>query len=246
MSYRLPRIALVSAGLAGTAMLAACGVNVDVGFDDEAVSDTVVTESFAVEEFDQLDVGDAWTVLVTIGPEPSLEIEVSEHLLDDVEVDQDGDRLSLSMDDPRWFSDHRGTREARITTPGLNRLAVTGAASVEVVSLTGDDLDVELAGAGSVDLGEVELDRLDVGLEGASTIGGAGHVGTLTVDAEGASSMNFGRVTIDEAEIDASGASSLDLDGATVVSGRLAGASSVDVADDASVSVRTSGGSSIR
>lgn len=244
MSQSFSRLAPLTAGLAAaTVMVASCGIAIDAG---SAVYDApTVVESFEIDEFDRLVVSDSWTVFVTIGPEPSLEIEVAEDLLDDVEVDQSGDRLTLALDDPRWFSSHRGTREAHITTPSLTDLDVEGASTVEVVGLTGDELDVDLTGAVAVDLGEVDLQILDVALEGASSIDGAGNVGILTADAVGASSVNFGRMTIDEAEIDALGASSFDLEGAAVVGGRLAGASSVDVADDASVSVQTSGGSSV-
>lgn len=244
MSQSFSRIGPLIGGLAATTfVVAACGVG--IGVDVDPFDGPTVTETFDIEEFDRLVVSDSWTVFVTIGSEPSLEIEVAEDLLDDVEVDQSGDRLTLSLDDPGWFSSHRGTREAHITTPTLTDLKVEGASIVEVDGLTGDRLDVDLSGAVTVDLGEVDLDRVDVALEGASTIDGGGSIGTLNADVVGASSVDFGRVTIDEAEIDAVGASSLDLDGAAVVNGRLAGASSVDVADDASVSVRTEGASSI-
>ncbi|MDH3299135.1 MAG: DUF2807 domain-containing protein [Acidimicrobiia bacterium] len=244
MNQSRSRIVPLTAGLAATAlMVAACGVDIRSGSDTD--DGPTVTESFEIDDFDRLVVRDSWTVFVTLGSETTLEVEVAEDLLDDVQVDQSGDRLTLSLDDPRWFSSHRGTREARITTPNLTELDVEGASTVEVVGLTGDQLDVELSGAATVDLGEVELQQLQVALEGASSIDGAGSVGVLTADSVGASSVNFGRMTIDEAEIDASGASSLDLGGASAVSGRLAGASSVDVADDASVTVRTSGASSV-
>ncbi len=244
MNQSRTRIVGLTAVLAATTlMVAACGVDIRAGSD--TADGLTVTESFEIDDFDRLVVKDSWTVFVTLGSETSLDIEVAADLLDDVEVDQRGDRLTLSLDDPRWFSSHRGTREARITTPSLTELDVEGASTVEVVGLTGDQLDVDLSGAVTVDLGEVELRQLDVALEGASSIDGAGSVGVLTAGATGASSVDFGSMTIDEAEIDASGASSLDLDGAAAVSGRLAGASSVDVADDASVSVRSSGASSI-
>ncbi len=239
-----PSIGLFTAGLATTILLAAgCGVEIDIGPDEDA--GPTVTESYDIDDFDHLVIEDSWTVFVTVGPEPSLEVEVAEDLLDDVEYDQSGDRLTLSMDDPLWFSSHRGTREAHITTPSLDKLDVSGAVTVEVAGLTGEVVDVDVAGAVTVDLGDVDLDGLDIELDGASTIEGDGSVDNLTVKVRGASSVEFASMTIENAEIDVSGASSLDLDGAAAVSGRLDGASSVDVADDASVSLRTSGLSSI-
>ena len=244
MSYSISRIAPLTAGLAVTALaVAAC--DVDLGSDADSYDGPTVTESFDIDEFDHLVVDDTWTVFVTVGPEAGLDVEVAEDLLDEVQVDQSGDRLTLSLDGPRWFSSHRGTREAHLTTPSLNELDVDGAASVQIVGLSGDELDVDLSGAVDVDLGEVELQRLNVGLEGASSISGNGAAEIVTVNVAGASVVDFSSMTIDEAEVDAAGASSLDLDGAAVVSGRLAGASSVDVADGASVSLQTTGLSSI-
>lgn len=244
MSHSISHIVPLTAGLAASAFLvAACGIEINTGSD--AYDGPTVTESFDIDEFDRLVVSDSWTVFVTIGSEPSLEVEVAEDLLDNVQVDQSGDRLTLSMDGPRWFSSHRGTREARITTPSLTDLDVEGASTVKVDGVAGDRLDVALSGAVTVDLGEIDLERLNVGLEGASSLEGHGAVDALTIDAEGASSVDFASMSIGEADVDAAGASSLELDRAAAVSGRLAGASSVDVDDGASVSLQTSGLSSI-
>ncbi len=246
MSISAPsRFVITAVGIAGTSALAACGIGIDVA-DDPGPT---VTEVYDVDDFDQLEVDSAWEVTVEIGPEVSLEIDVDEDHLDKVEIDSDGDRLSLSMDggwSGGWFfSSGRATQTARITTPSLRDLTLNGAAEVEIDELVSDRLEVDLNGASSVDLGLIDLDRLEIELNGASTIDGAGTAETVVIEANGASSVEFASMIIDEAEIDAEGASSLDLEGASTVSGRAGGASSVDVDDDATVSVRTSGASSV-
>ena len=242
MNLNPSRLALVVAGLTAGALLAGCGFNIDIDSGDDGPT---VTEAYDVESFDHLELNSAWDVVLEIGPEPTLEVEVSEDFLDDVAVDQDGDRLSLSMDRSGWFSDWRGTRLARITVPSLRKLTVEGAVEVEMDAMTSEQFEVDLRGASTVNLGQLDLDHLVLKVEGASSDEADGTITSAEIAAAGASSVDFGGVTIDEVEVDGAGASSLDLEGAASVSGRLAGASSISVDDDASTSIKTAGASSV-
>lgn len=207
---------LALALVAGALLSAGCGVETDAG-------DTV-TESFAVDEFDELEIDGAFDVTMVLGEEPSVQIETGENLVDDLRVELDGPRLSIGLDDG-WFSFTTTDIEARITTTDLLRL----------------DLD----GAVSVDIENLDADRFELDLDGASRVAGEGSIGELVIDSNGASRVDFDEVIIDEVEVDADGASRLSLVQAASVSGTLNGATSVDVSDEAEVNVRTEGASSI-
>lgn len=213
LGVALGSVALLTAG---------CGIEIDAG-DGLDAGDTV-TESFTVDEFDELEIGSAFDVTITVGDEPTVEIKVGENLVDDLRVDQDGDRLSIGLDN--GWSTINPDLEARITTNHLSRLTLDGAVRADV-----RDLDA---------------DRLELHLNGASRVEGDGTVGELFIQANGASRIDFSDVTIDQVELEANGASQLNLTGAAEVSGELNGASTLDVADDAEVDVRTEGASSVR
>ena len=231
--------ALPAGALALVLVASSCAVR--IGADDGPL----VTETYDIGDFDELTVDGVWDVIVTSGSETTLEIEVAEDLLNDVEITEDGDRLSISMEDAGWFRSHRGRRTARITTPGFLELRASGATDIDVDDLSAERFDIDIDGASSLDLDALDVDELHIDLSGASSVSGDGTVGLLELSVEGSSEVEFSRMAIDEVEVTASGASSLDLESAESVSGTLSGASSLDVSDSASVNVRTSGVSSV-
>ncbi len=220
-----PFLRYVPLGVAlGSAALLATGCGTDIDPGDTFDAGDTVTESFTVDDFDELEIDSAFDVTVVLGEDPSLDIDVGENLVDDLRVDQDGDRLSIGLDDGLF--NINPDMEARITTNNLSRLELNGAVRAELRNL---------------DSGRLELD-----LNGASRVEGEGSVGELVIDANGASRVDFDEVTVDQVELEANGASQLNLTGAAEVSGELNGASTLDVSDDAEVDVRTEGASSIR
>lgn len=215
MNRRHLTIAAIVGGL--TLVGTACRIDINAGGD-------TVTETFEVDEFTELEVSSAFDVIVEIGDEPSVEIDVNEEVLDRLEVEQDGDRLRIGFDGGLFSIS--GPLEARITTTDLTKVAFDGAVDADITGLESAQLDVEL--------------------NGASQLTGRGSVGVLVIDADGASNADLADVEIERAEVDLSGASSVDLNGAAEVRGRASGASSVDVSPDAdNVNVTTSGASSV-
>ncbi len=214
MNRRTP---ITVAAVLGSAALLATACQIDINTGEE------VTRTFDISDFEHLEIDSAFEVTIEVGPEATLEIDINEEVLDRLDVDQDGDRLSIGFDG--GLVSFSGSKEARITTPSLSSLDFDGAVGAEITGL--------------------DSERLELDLDGASSVTASGSVGVLVINADGASNVDFDDVEIDEVEIDANGASSIDVSEAKAVSGRANGASSIDVSDSATVDVRTSGASSI-
>lgn len=212
---RTTALAAVGVGV----VLATTACSVEIGSSGETV-----TETFDITRFSELDIDSAFDVTIEVGPEPSLEIDVGEGMVDNLEVEQDGERLRIGLDNG-LFSTSRAL-EIRLTTPGLTKMSLEGAVDAEITGLDGGPLEVELSGA--------------------SQITGEGSVGVLIIDADGASDADFSDTSVDRAEVEASGASHIDVNGADEVEGMASGASSVDVSPTATmVNVTTSGAASV-
>ncbi len=215
MSRRNLQLAALVAGVAviGTA----CQVDINAGGE-------TVTETFDVTEFTEVEVSSAFDVTIEIGDEPSVEIDLNDEVLDRLEVEQDGDRLSIGFDGGLFSIS--GPLDARIVTTDLTKVSLDGAVDASIRGLDASQLDVELSWA--------------------SQVTGRGSVGVLVIDADGASQADFADTEVERAEVDVSGASSVDVNGAAEVRGQASGASSVDVSPDAdNVNVTTSGASSV-
>lgn len=209
---------LALAAIIGGAVLmtTACRININSGGE-------IVTRTFDITEFDELEVSSAFDVVVEIGDEPSLEIDIDEEVADRLDVDQDDDRLRIGFDGGLFSVS--GPLEIRVTTTELTKVTFDGAVDAEI-----NGLDTE---------------RFEVELNGASQVTGHGSVDVLVIDADGASSADFSETAADLAEVDANGASSIDVTGAKEVTGEAGGASSVDVSPNANQNVSTSGASSV-
>ena len=182
-----------------------------------------MAESFEIDAFTELKLGGAFEVELEVGPEPSLEVELPESLVDDLEVDSSGGRLVVRVD--RGWSSTEGPVVLRVTTPVVEIIDLEGATRVDLVGLDGGSLDLAL--------------------EGASQVTASGSLDRLVIEASGASRVKFDQVSVEEVEIEVDGSSSVELERAAKVTGSVSGASSVDVSDDATLDVSTSGVASV-
>ncbi len=215
---RTSRPLAVAGVLAGAALIGtACQVDINTGGE-------TISRTFDISDFEHLEIDSAFDVDLEVGEAASLEIEISEEIVDRLEVDQDGDRLTIGFDGGLLSTS--GKMDIKVSTPSLS--------------------SIDLDGAVSADIEGLDEARLEMDLDGASSVDGRGSVGVLVIDADGASSMDFSDVEIDRVEIRAGGASSIDVSEAGEVSGRATGASSVSVSDDADIDdLRTEGPASV-
>lgn len=211
-------LALLSLPLAAGALaLSAC--NLDIEFDGETT-----VETFDLETFDSVRIDSAFEATIRQGETQSVQIEISEHRLNDLEVGVINGELSIDLDTGSFSFDN--ALIATITVTDLDSLDVSGASDVVVADLDVDDLVIEASGASRV--------RAD------------GAIGTLDLELSGASSASFDGTTIDSATLRMRDASSANFPASTErITGSMSGASSLNVADQTSVSVDTSGASTI-
>lgn len=195
-----PRSGTLAAIGAVAVLSAACTFSIDTGAD-------TATKDFDVESFSEVAVAQAFEATITVGDETSVEVEIDEDLLDDVEVSVDGDRLTVEL--TKTLVTTNGPMRVRITTPQLSALDVGGAARVDLNGLNGGDFDLDIDGAASLDA-EGSIDELSLEADGATRVDlDDTEVGTATVDMNGASNVSLANVA--EVTGSVSGVSSLDI-----------------------------------
>jgi hypothetical protein len=153
--------------------------------------------------FDRVDVGGQWTVTIERGEVWRVAVEAPVEIVDDVEVELDGNELSVEYDGG-WcagcFREDRALKVA-ITMPALVSLELSGATVASFSGFDGRELTLDVSGA-------VELR------------GAASRFQSLTLDLSGAGSVDLGDVTVTDAEVDVSGAGNVTL---RMAGGRLTG-----------------------
>lgn len=242
---------IILALLAASALLlGACNADIDISFDHDRVdgSGTVTTKSYAVTDFEkieicclldvELDVSGGTTKSVTVSTDDNL------HALLDITV-ANGDILSIK---PKSKSDHldsTGPMVVRITGFNIRVLDVSAATSVS--GSIDDSLEVEIRSdaAASVDL-RIDSDRATIKAGSASDVAITGRADFVDVVADSAASVNVEAANIKAATIDAGSAASIDIAVTESITGKAGSGARIRVSGDPDVTrIQTDTGASV-
>ncbi len=127
--------------------------------------------------------------------------------LDDLDIDFDGDEVSIS-DNRSWnfILGHTKSLEVIVVMPALSELQASGSADVFVDGFNEEELKIELSGASSCNT-NFEVRRLAIDMGGASRLHLDGKVFICNASISGASKLHALGVAIGDVTVDLSGAS---------------------------------------
>ena len=192
-----------------------------------ALSGERASRTFDHANFDSIEGSGEWQVTIERGDAWRVAVDAPAEIVDDLGVEQDGDRLELKIDGGSWFGGFGRSNDGpavTITMPALESIVLSGASQVSFAGFEGDRLSIassgasevratasrfdvlslQISGAGNTDLGGISVTNADVSVSGAAnvTLNMAG--GRLTGDMSGAGNLAY-RGTVTEQSIDTSG-----------------------------------------
>ena len=240
----------ITAG-AASALLATVGLSATACDDllgGEAItgSGDLVTETYDLADFANVDIGHAFDAEITSAEGFSVAVTVDDNILENVEVRLDGDTLRIDM---KGNNSYRNvTMEAAVAMPALSHLKLSGASSAALESFeSSEPLKIELEGASTVDCSALTSGSATFDLEGASKVDCRDvTTGEITVALQGASSVAL-TGTGGNADVSAKGASKADMRDLPVTNAKvkLEGASNASVNTDGSLDVDLAGSSDL-
>lgn len=153
--------------------------------------------------FDGIEISGQWQVDVERGDAWRVAIDVPAELLEDIEVELRGDRLSLGFEGGWCIGCFREGPElkATITMPALESLDMSGSSFVRFTGFEGPNLSLDLSGSGEIR-------------------GAASRFDALTLEMSGAANVELADVPVTDADVDISGAGKVTL---RMAGGRLTG-----------------------
>lgn len=165
-----------------------------------AGSGKMTGKTFEVPAFTGIEVGGATKVQYTQADEYKVYVETDENLLDQVKVVVVNNMLSIS--NPK-----SGQLKAIITSPVLNQVEVSGAASFSAEhAIRSEQLSFNVSGASRINV-VLNVNQLDTKLSGASKATLTGQAQLHQVSLSGASNLNGKDLETETTSISASGAS---------------------------------------
>jgi hypothetical protein len=153
--------------------------------------------------FDGIEMSGQWDVTIERGDAWRVAVDVPVELIDQVDVELRGDRLSIGFEGGwcAWCFRDGLVLKATITMPALEALGGSGASKVRFSGFDGANLSLDLSGAGEIR-------------------GAASRFDALTLDMSGAANVELSDVPVTNADVDISGAGNVTL---RMAGGRLTG-----------------------
>ncbi|HYG14361.1 MAG TPA: head GIN domain-containing protein, partial [Bacteroidia bacterium] len=189
-------------------------------------SDAWVTEH---ESFTDVEINIPAEVVIKTGDKHSVALSGPREILSNLSPVTYGGTLKFNYDrdifDIFGGSNLSGLKIV-ITLNHLERLDASGATNIELVNITGENLDIEISGASKLE-GEIYTGRLNMELNGASKAELEGKVQNLKVDMSGAAKLNAYDLETGNAKMDMNGACYAELFATTEITGKTSGASKI-------------------
>lgn len=158
--------------------------NFSFNFKDERGSGNVITQNRPLSGFTAIEVGGIFEVEVTSQKEFGVVVEADDNLLELIKTEVDGGVLKIETDEKVSPS---SPIRITISAPDIDRLSISGVASVSVNDINNKKLTIDASGASKINL--------------------AGQTSQLTIDVSGATKVDAEKLSAENANIEASGAS---------------------------------------
>lgn len=203
--------------------------------------------TYPFENFDELKIGAVFDIEISksTGDSYSVSIRGEERELDEVYLNQVGDRLEVKYKkgDWTWKKDNENRVKLIITMPELNEIEIYGACTGEISGFEQENLDLELSGESDLYV-NVKVENLNIEMNGESKLDLKGKGDELDINMNGAAKLNSLDYMTNEVSIEINGAAKAKVFGKDKIEAKTSGMSSLKYKGASSVNIDRTGSSS--
>lgn len=209
-------------------------------------SGNVVRETRDLRDFNQITVGGAFDLYVTMGNEWQVEVVADDNLIGHIQTHLNGKTLRIRMEPGTNIRRYKELK-VYVTLPAIDKLTASGASTVVFRNAVRQPA-LALSASGSSDIKlQVRVDELKVNTSGASDIHIEGYAAYAEVVASGSSDFRGSQFECTAALVTLSGSSDMRAIITRSVTGTLSGSSDLHIAGgNPEIKVKTSGSSRVR
>jgi len=203
--------------------------------------------TFPMEDFDEVVIASYFDVDIRKGNEYSISVRGKDRFLDEVYVNQVGDKLEVKYreDNWRWWKDREEEKVALIITmPELEYLEMAGDCDGEIVGFDNDEITIKVTGESELFV-DVYPRELEMELTGAAEVEVRGSADEATIELLGASNFKGFAFFAKRISLDAVGASKAEVYGEEEIDIDAAGVSKVRYRGTNNVRVSKAGVTSV-
>lgn len=183
---------------------------------DGSPRDGLCAVAFKADNFERVILGGSVTLVYTQGPTDSIRIECAEEDKEDLEVEQDGNQLSISLKGRQRGFGRGSSRKvfAYASSPSLTRIDARGACGIKMKEpVKFGDLRIMGSGASDVEIRDIAADALRIETSGAGNVKiDAAAATEFRVEISGAGNVEAKLRKSERVDVQVSGAGDIDLD----------------------------------
>ncbi len=205
-------------------------------------SGEIVSETRAVEGFDEIDLRGTGEVRITVDGTESLAIEAEDNIIGHLTSGIRGSTLVLGVDRPI-----APTTEIiyTVTMMSLEGIEISGSGSVAVSEFATEGFLVDIGGSGSADVTEVVAASVSVRISGSGSVTIGGEAADLDLSISGSGAFDGERLEATSGSVDISGSGSATVNVSEILDVAISGSGSVQYIGDPSLAVDASGSGSV-
>lgn len=228
--------------------LAACSI----GGDSDAQTPGVAAQgsgdarSYAVADFDMIDLRGSDDVDVRVGSGFSVRAEGDSDVLDRLRITREGQTLRIDRKRDKSFNWSGGNAKVLVTMPRIAGAKVAGSGDVAIDRAEGARFDGAIAGSGGLAVAALQVDEARLSIAGSGDMAAKGSAQRLDVSIAGSGNFDAPELKTQAAKVSVAGSGNVraELDGEGEV--RIAGSGDVDLGKAARCTVRANGSGSVR
>jgi len=205
-------------------------------------------ETRDVRGFTKVGFGIAGDLFIRIGPEFKLVIEGDKDIIDNIETDVSGDRLTIKKENWRFsFKDERVT--VYVTMPELEGLGVSGSGKAQIMDdVKTDKLSLGVSGSGKLITSGLNVDSFDCGISGSGDVilGTSGSIDNGEISISGSGGFSGEGIEIDHLEVRISGSGNARCRAGDSIDAHISGSGNVTYLGNPRVNAVVSGSGHVR
>lgn len=213
-------LGIIAAAAAGSA---GCG-------HAQADAGPTISRSYAVGQFDRIEVAGPYDVTVATGQAPSARATGSEKVIERLVVEVEDGALKIH---PRktngfrmgWSND--GSAKIAVTAQMLDGAAIAGSGGIAIDRIAGPSFQASVAGSGDLKVAEVDVQSLKMAIGGSGAIEAAGRTREANYSIGGSGDIRAGKLASETAKVSIAGSGN--------VAGQATGTAKVSIAGSGNV-----------
>ena len=187
----------------------------------------IKTEVRKVSAFKNLEVSSSFNVYITKGDVTEVKVQGDENLLEYIEVNQEGDRITV--ENRNGFNlDGSGDLSVYISSPVYNSISLSGAGNLESKNkITGTEpMELQLSGAGDIKM-DIDLPKITANISGAGSMYISGQTKDVDLSISGVGSAHCFNLLAENCKVDVSGVGSGEVYASVKLDAQVNGVGSV-------------------